>query len=178
MLLTADGLTGPQIAERVGCAEPTVIKWRWQYAKCGLAGLDDAPRPGGPKTVLTDEVIAEILAARVTPPPEALTAQRVTHWSSRRLADWLRRSRQITISHDSITRLRRRFCLRPHRTERFRFSADPAREAKVRDVVGLYLNPPDNAVVVCADEKSQCQGPGALPADPADAHRHSRAAGS
>ena len=86
VLLAAEGLTGPQIAERVGCTEPTVIKWRRQYAGAGLAGLEDAPRPGGPRTVLTDEAISEILSATVTPPPEALRAAGVTHWSSRRLA--------------------------------------------------------------------------------------------
>src|SRR4249919_1092051 len=74
VLLAADGLTGPQIAERVGCTEPTVVKWRRQYAQEGLAGLEDAPRPGGPRTVLTDEAISEILSATVTPPPQALRA--------------------------------------------------------------------------------------------------------
>jgi transposase len=157
VLLAANGLTGPQIAERVGCTEPTVVKWRRQYAEDGLAGLADAPRPGGPKTVLTDKAISEILSATVTPPPDSLQAMGVTHWSSRRLADWLRRSRKIEVSHDSITRLWRRFCLQPHRSEGFKFSTDPQLEAKVTDVVGLYLNPPENAVVVCVDEKSQCQ---------------------
>jgi transposase len=157
VLLSADGLTGPQIARRVGCTEPTVIKWRRQYAEDGLAGLEDAPRPGGPKSVLTEAAIAEILSATVTPPPGSLQAMGVTHWSSRRLADWLRRNKKLDVSHDSITRLWRRFCLQPHRTEGFRFSTDPQLEAKVRDVVGLYLHPPENAVVVCVDEKSQCQ---------------------
>jgi transposase len=157
VLLAADGLTGAQIAQRAGCTEPTVIKWRRQYAEAGLAGLEDAPRPGGPKTVLTDEAVCEILAATVTPPPESLQAQGVTHWSSRRLAAWLRRTRKITVSHDSISRLWRKFCLQPHRTEGFKFSTDPLLEAKVRDVVGLYLEPPENAVVVCVDEKSQIQ---------------------
>jgi transposase len=157
VLLSAEGLTGPEIAERVGCSEPTVVKWRSQYARSGLAGLEDALRPGGPKTVLTEEAIAEILSATVTPPPESLRAMGVTHWSSRRLADWLRRTSKLQVSHDSISRLWRRFCLQPHRTEGFKFSTDPQLEAKVRDVVGLYLNPPDNAVVVCIDEKSQCQ---------------------
>ena len=157
VLLAADGLTGPQIAERVGCTEPTVVKWRRQYAGAGLAGLEDAPRPGGPKTVMTDEAIAEILPATVTPPPEALRDQGFTHWSARRLADWLRREKKLAVSHDSITRLWRRFCLQPHRTEGFKFSTDPQLDAKVRDVVGLYLAPPENAVVVCVDEKSQCQ---------------------
>ncbi|HEV8274663.1 MAG TPA: IS630 family transposase [Streptosporangiaceae bacterium] len=157
VLLSADGLTGPQIAGRVGCTEPTVVKWRRQYAEGGLAGLEDAPRPGGPKRVLTDQAIAEILSATVTPPPEALAARGVTHWSSRRLAGWLRQNRKITVSHDSISRLWRRFCLAPHRTEGFKFSTDPQLEARITDVVGLYLNPPDNAVVVCVDEKSQVQ---------------------
>jgi len=141
VLLAADGLTGPQIAERVGCTEPTVIKWRRQYAGDGLAGLEDAPRPGGPRTVLTDEAISEILSATVTPPPQALRAAGVTHWSSRRLAGWLRRAKGIEVSHDSIARLWRRFCLQPHRTEGFKFSTDPQLDAKVRDVVGLYLHP-------------------------------------
>jgi transposase len=157
VLLAADGLTGPQIAERVGCTEPTVVKWRRQYATDGLAGLEDAPRPGGPRTVLTDEAIGEILSATVTPPPQSLRAAGMTHWSSRRLADWLCRAKGLQVSHDSIARLWRRFCLAPHRTEGFKFSTDPQLEAKVADVVGLYLHPPDNAVVVCVDEKSQCQ---------------------
>ena len=157
VLLSADGLTGPQIAERVGCSEPTVVKWRAQYAAAGLGGLADAPRPGGPRTVLTDAVIAEILSATVTPPPGALAELGVTHWSARRLADWLARTRKIQVSHDSIVRLWRRFCLQPHQTEGFKFSTDPQLEAKVRDVVGLYLRPPENAVVVCVDEKTQCQ---------------------
>jgi len=143
--------------------EPTVIKWRRQYAQSGLAGLEDAPRPGGPKTVLTDDVVCEILATTVTPPPESLQAAGVTHWSSRRLAGWLHRAKGISVSHDSISVLWRKFCLQPHRTEGFKFSTDPQLEAKVRDVVGLYLAPPENAVVVCVDEKTQTRpwtGPG------------------
>ncbi len=134
-----------------------MIKWRRQYAEAGLAGLEDAPRPGGPKTVLTAAAISEILAATVTPPPEALRERGITHWSSRRLAGWLAREKKIKVSHDSISRLWRRFCLQPHRTEGFKFSTDPLLAVKVRDVVGLYLHPPDNAVVVCVDEKTQCQ---------------------
>lgn len=141
VLLAADGLTGPQIAERVGCTEPTVVKWRRQYAEAGLAGLEDAPRPGGPKTVLTDEAIAEILSATVTPPPEALAEDGITHWSARRLSAWLAREKKMKVSHDSIARLWRGFCLQPHRTEGFKFSTDPRLEAKLRDVVGLYLDP-------------------------------------
>ncbi len=105
VLLAAEGLTGPQIAGRAGCTEPTVVKWRRQYAEAGLAGLQDAPRPGGPRTVLTDAAVSEILPATVTPPPESLRAAGVTHWSARRLADWLRRTKGIKASHDTITRL-------------------------------------------------------------------------
>jgi len=157
VLLSEQGLTGPAIAERVGCTEPTVISWRRRYAESGLAGLEDALRPGGPVRVMTAEVAAQILADTVTPPPQALRAQGVTHWSARRLADWLARHRGIHASHDSIAALWRRFCLQPHRVEGFKFSTDPELEAKIRDVVGLYLDPPEGAVVVCVDEKSQIQ---------------------
>ena len=157
VLMAADGLTGAQIAERAGCTEPTVVKWRRQYAERGLAGLEDAPRPGGPRRVLADEVVCDILTATVTPPPESLRAAGVTHWSSRRLADWLLRAKGMSVSHDSITILWRKFCLQPHRTEGFKFSAGPQLEAKVRDVAGLYLAPPQNAVVICVDEKPQIQ---------------------
>ena len=157
VLLAEQGLTGPQIAERVGCTEPTVITWRRRYAESGLAGLEDAHRPGGPVTVMTLEVTAEVLAATVTPPPQALRDRGRTHWSARRLADWLARHRGIRVSHDSIAALWRRFCLAPHRVEGFKFSTDPELEAKIRDVVGLYLDAPKGAVVVCLDEKSQIQ---------------------
>jgi len=157
VLSSAQGLTGPQIAERVGCTEPTVILWRRRYAERGIAGLDDAPRPGGPVSVLTPEVITQVLADTVSPPPESLRAQGVTHWSARRLADWLGWRRGITISHDRIATLWRKFCLQPHRVEGFKFSTDPELDAKILDVVGIYLDPPKGAVVVCVDEKSQIQ---------------------
>src|SRR3954462_13095831 len=157
VLLSEQGLTGPEIAERVGCTEPTVVMWRRGDAEGGLAGLADAPRPGGPVRVMTPEVIAQVLADSVTAPPEALQAQGVTHWSARRLADWRARHRGIHASHDSIAALWRRFCLQPHRSEGFKFSTDPQLEAKIRDVVGLYLDPPEGAVVVCVDEKSRIQ---------------------
>jgi len=136
VLLAAAGLTGAQIAERAGCSEPTVIKWRRQYAERGLAGLEDAPRPGGPKTVLTEAVVCQILSATVTPPPESLRAAGVTRWSSRRLADWLEQARGVRVSHDSITVLWRKFRLQPHRTEGFTFCTGPQLEARVRDVAG------------------------------------------
>jgi transposase len=157
VLLAAGGLTGAQIAALTGCTEPTVIKWRRQYAGAGLAGLEDARRPGGPRTVLTDDVVGVILAATVMRPPPALAGPGVRQWSSRRLADWLRRSHDISVSHDSISRLWRRFGLHPHATGGFRFSTDPELDARVTDVLGLYLNPPDNAVVICVGRESQGQ---------------------
>src|SRR5258708_28882562 len=83
VLLAAEGMTGPQIAERVGCTEPTVVKWRRQYAEDGLAGLEDAPRPGGPKTVLTGQEISDILSPTGTPPPDALQTAGVAQWPLR-----------------------------------------------------------------------------------------------
>jgi transposase len=153
VLLSADGLTGPQIAERVGCTEPTVVMWRRRFAEEGLAGLEDRPRPGGPRRTVTDAVRDEVLAATLTPPPAELG---VTHWSSRLLADWLGRE-GTPVSHDSVARVWRRFGIQPWRSETFKFSTDPQLEAKIRDVVGLYLNPPEKAVVLCVDEKSQVQ---------------------
>src|SRR3954470_5405261 len=100
VLLSEQGLSGPAIAERVGCTEPTVVLWRKRYAERGLAGLDDAPRPGGPVTVMTPQVQAQVLADTVTPPPEALQAQGVTHWWARRLADWLPKHRDHTGGHE------------------------------------------------------------------------------
>jgi transposase len=153
VLLSRQGLSGPEIAERVGCSEPTVVLWRNRYATEGLAGLDERARRPPPATAVTDQVRDEILTATLTTPPPELG---VTHWSSRRLADWLQR-RGTRVSHDSISRLWRRFGIQPWRCETFKFSTDPELEAKLRDVVGLYLNPPDKAVVLCVDEKSQVQ---------------------
>jgi hypothetical protein len=131
-----------------------VVKWRRQYAESGLTGLEDAPRPGGPRRVLTDEVVCQILAATVTP-PESLRGGRADTLVE--LADWLNQARGISVSHDSIMVLWRGFCLQPHRTEGFKFSTDLQLDAKVRDVAGLHLEPPQNAIVVCVDEKPQIQ---------------------
>jgi transposase len=137
VLLSTQGLTGPEIAERVGCTEPTVVLWRRRFAEEGLVGLDDRTRTPPPATTVTDEVRDEILSVTLSRPPAELG---ITHWSSRLLADWLRRS-GTAVSHDSISRLWRRFGIQPWRCETFKFSTDPQLEAKVRDVVGLYLNP-------------------------------------
>jgi transposase len=153
VLLSAQGLTGPQIAERVECTEPTVVLWRGRFAQQGLAGLEDRPRKPPPRTTLTDEVRDEILTATLTRPPAELG---ITHWSIRLLAGWLRRG-GTAVSHDSIIRLWRQFGIQPWRCETFKFSTDPELEAKIRDVVGLYLNPPQNAVVLSVDENSKAK---------------------
>jgi transcriptional regulator with XRE-family HTH domain len=147
LLLAAQGVSNIEIARQVGCSRPTVILWRQRYTQAGLDGLGDQPRPGRPQTVRADRR-AEILAATLTPPPQHLG---VTHWSTRLLAD------QLGVSHNTIARVWRDYDLKPWQTETFKFSTDPKLEAKIRDVVGLYLDPPERAVVVCLDEKSQIQ---------------------
>ncbi|CAN5318306.1 IS630-like element ISMsm5 family transposase [soil metagenome] len=147
VLLSADGCSGVEIAERVGCSPPTVVAWRRRYAERGLAGLQDAPRSGRPPTV-DDAKRYEILARTLTPPPPELG---ITHWSCRLLG------RRMGLSHMTIARLWREYCLQPWRWQTFKFSTDPELEAKVRDVVGLYLHPPEGAIVLSVDEKSQIQ---------------------
>jgi DNA-binding CsgD family transcriptional regulator len=147
LLLAAEGLSNTDIAGLVGCSRPTVILWRHRYTQAGLAGLGDRPRSGRPQTVRRDRR-AEILATTLSPPPEHLG---VTHWSSRLLAD------QLGCSHSTVARVWAEHDLKPWRTETFKFSTDPQLEAKVRDVVGLYLDPPERAIVVCVDEKAQIQ---------------------
>src|SRR5918995_5748720 len=139
-------------AARVGCAEPTVVMWRSRFAARGLAGLDDAPRSGKPATI-SQEVRDEILSITLTEPPVELG---VTHWSSRLLADRLRREGK-PVSHATVARVWKHFGIQPHRSGTFKFSTDPELEAKVRDIVGLYLDPPAKAIVLCVDEKSQIQ---------------------
>jgi transposase len=144
VLLAADGVPVKEIVARVGVSKPTVIGWKRRYAAEGVGGLEDRPKPGRPRHV--DEVA--VVLATLEPPPERLG---VTHWSSRLLGD------QCGISHVWVSRIWKRWGLQPWRTETFKFSTDPELEAKVRDVVGLYLAPPDKAVVLCVDEKSQVQ---------------------
>ena len=152
VLLAADGVPGKQIAALVGCAEPTVVMWRSRFAERGLTGLVDAPRSGKPATI-GQAVRDEILSITLTEPPVDLG---ITHWSSRLLADRLRREGK-PVSHATVARVWKHFGIQPHRFGTFKFSTDPELEAKVRDIVGLYLDPPDKAVVLCVDEKSQIQ---------------------
>lgn len=144
VLAVAGGAGTSETARLVGVSRPTVIKWRDRFAAMGLSGLDDEPRGGRPKTV--DD--AAIIAATLEPPPAKLG---VTHWSSRLLG------RYLGIGDATVARAWRKYGIKPWRRETFKFSTDPELEAKVHDVVGLYLNPPTNAVVLCVDEKSQIQ---------------------
>ena len=144
VLLAGDGLGTSDIVERVGVSKPTVIGWRKRFTAHGVAGLEDIPKPGRPRTV--DD--AAVLQATLEPPPEHLG---VTHWSTRLLAE------RLGISNFTVATVWRRWGLQPWRRETFKFSTDPELEAKIRDVVGLYLNPPEKAVVLSVDEKSQIQ---------------------
>jgi transposase len=144
VLLAAEGLPNAEIGRRVGMTRQTVIAWRARYERSGIGGLADAPRSGRPRTV--DH--AAIVSATLKPPPKSLG---VTHWSSRLLA------RKLKLGDATVTRAWREYGVQPWRAETFKFSTDPELVAKVTDVVGLYLAPPENAVVLCVDEKSQIQ---------------------
>jgi transposase len=144
VLLAADGLGTNEIVRRTGVSKPTVIAWKKRYAAEGTGGLADRPKPGKPR--VTDDV--GIVLATLEPPPERLG---ITHWSSRLLAA------ELGLSNVKVAKVWREYGLQPWRSESFKFSTDPQLEAKLRDVVGLYLNPPDKAVVLCVDEKSQVQ---------------------
>ena len=145
VLLADAGVGTNEIVHRVGVSKPTVIAWKKRYAAEGIAGLEDRPKPGRPAQV--DEVA--VVLVTLEPPPQKLG---VTHWSSRLLADHLG-----GISNVWVARIWRKWGLQPWRRETFKFSTDPELEAKVRDIVGLYLYPPDKAVVLSIDEKSQIQ---------------------
>ena len=144
VLLAAQGVPNAEIGRRVGVSRPTVIQWRNRYEAGGISALDDLDRSGRPPVI--DDVA--VVVATIQAPPEALG---VTHWSARLLG------KHLGISFASVARIWREWNLQPWRRETFKFSTDPELDAKVRDVVGLYLNPPDKAVVVCIDEKSQIQ---------------------
>ncbi len=144
VLLAADGESNTAIAAKVGMSRPTVLAWRERYQAKGLAGLEDEPRSGRPRQIDRAKVIATTLA----PPPDKYG---VTHWSSRLLAA------RLGIDHATVARAWVEYGVQPWRSETFKFSTDPELVAKVCDVVGLYLQPPENAVVLCVDEKSQIQ---------------------
>jgi transposase len=144
VLAVASGAGVSGTARTLGVSRPTVLKWRDRFAADGIEGLADRPRSGRPKTI--DD--AQIIAATLQPPPAKLA---VTHWSSRLLA------RYLGIGDATVARAWRAYRVQPWRQDTFKFSTDPQLEGKVRDIVGLYLDPPENAIVLCVDEKSQIQ---------------------
>jgi transposase len=145
VLLMAHGLSGVEIAERIGYTVVQVSRIRRRYAEGGLAGLADRPKAGRPPTVSARKR-AQIVALTLKPPGPGLT-----HWTSRDLA------RRAGVSHTTVHRIWHAHALKPHRVSTFKFTTDPAAEEKIHDVVGLYLEPPTNAVVVSLDEKTQIQ---------------------
>lgn len=145
VLKSASGQSNTEIATQLGLTQHTVGKWRARYIASGLDGLLDEPRPGAPRTV-TDEQVDRVMTLTLETVPED-----ATHWSTRELA------RRTGLSQSTVSRIWRAFSLKPHRTETFKISKDPLFIEKVRDVVGLYLNPPDRALVLAVDEKSQIQ---------------------
>jgi len=164
VLRCADGGSIQRIADELGVAIMTVRLWRSRYAEAGIGGLGDAPRPGHPPT-WTREDRDRVQALAMGPPPDGQT-----HWSVRELA------KRTGMSPTTVHRVWRERGLQPHRTETFKFSTDPALEAKVRDVVGLYLDPPDGAIVLSVDEKTQIQAldrtQPMLPMRPGQVERH------
>lgn len=145
VLKAADGMSNLRIAEKLETTRMTVAKWRDRYAAQGVNGLLDEPRPGRPREI-GDGKIEEIVERTLHSKPRG-----ATHWSRRLLA------KELGVSPATVNRVWRAFGLQPHRSETFTLSNDPMFIEKVRDVVGLYMSPPKNAVVLCVDEKSQIQ---------------------
>jgi transposase len=145
VLGAADGDLNKDIAARLGCNPATVTKWRNRFAEQRLDGLHDEPRPGAPRKITDEDVERVIVSTLEDKPADA------THWSTRSMAA------KVGLSQTAVSRIWRAFGLEPGETEDFKLSPDPQFIDKVRDVVGLYLNPPDAAVVFCVDEKTQIQ---------------------
>ena len=145
VLLCAEGRNNSEIARMVGMTAGTVGRWRSRFAEGRLKGLSDLDKPGGPRK-FGDDAIEELLVRTLEEQPRG-----ATHWSTRTAA------KASGMSHSTVGRVWRALGLKPHRSETFQLSTDPHFIEKVRDVVGLYMNPPDNALVLCVDEKSQIQ---------------------
>jgi len=145
VLLAAEGFENKEIAHRTGAVENTVGKWRRRFARERLNGLYDEPRSGRPREIGDDEITETIRLTLETTPRDA------THWSLRSMAH------AVDHSPSTIHRIWRAFGLQPHRAENFKLSTDPLFVEKVRDIVGLYMAPPEHALVLCVDEKSQIQ---------------------
>jgi transposase len=146
VLACAEGATNVAVAEQLGIWPQTVAKWRGRFVAERLEGLSDEPRPGRPRTISDGQVEAVIVATLEQPPPD-----HDTHWSTRSMA------RPTGMNQTAISRIWRAFGLKPHLEQTWKLSADPQFIDKVRDIVGLYLDPPERALVLCVDEKSQIQ---------------------
>jgi transposase len=146
VLACAEGQTNQAVAEQLGIWPQTVAKWRGRFVRQRLEGLSDEPRPGRPRTISDTQVEQVITKTLEEPPPH-----HDTHWSTRSMA------RATGMSQTAISRIWRAFGLKPHLTETWKLSTDPQFIDKVRDIVGLYLDPPEAALVLCVDEKSQIQ---------------------
>jgi transposase len=145
VLASGEGASNVAVAQRTGVTPQTVAKWRERFIERGVAGLLDEPRPGAPRTVTDADVERVIVATLETRPPDA------THWSTRSMAA------HTGLSASTVRRIWSVFGLQPHRVETWKLSRDPQFIDKVRDVVGLYLDPPERALVLGVDEKSQIQ---------------------
>jgi transposase len=145
VLAAASGLSNSEIARQLGIHRSVATRWRNRFAVDRLDGLLDEPRPGRPRTISDAQVEAVIVKTLETTPRDA------THWSTRSMA------KEVGLTQTAVTRIWRAFGLQPHRQDAWKLSKDPLFIDKVRDVVGLYLNPPERAVVLCVDEKSQIQ---------------------
>jgi transposase len=145
VLACAEGLDNKDIADRLDINTATVGKWRRRFLDLRLDGLADEPRPGAPRTI-TDEIVERVITKTLEEKPRT-----ATHWSTRRMAE------AVGLSQTAISRVWRAFGLKPHLSETFKLSTDPFFVEKVRDVVGLYMNPPEHAIVLSVDEKSQVQ---------------------
>ena len=145
VLACADGLDNKQVAAKLGIVPATVGKWRRRFVERRMDGLLDEPRPGGPRSISDEQIEAVIVATLERTPKDA------THWSRASMAA------ETGLSRSTIGRIWREFRLKPHLVETFKLSSDPLFIEKVRDVVGLYLDPPERALVLCVDEKSGIQ---------------------
>jgi len=145
VLTCAEGLTNVEVAGRLGINRSTVGKWRNRFIESRLDGLHDEPRPGAPRSIGDDDVEAVIVKTLEETPTDA------THWSTRSMA------KATGMSQSAVSRIWRAFGLKPHLVDSFKLSPDPQFVDKVRDIVGLYVNPPEGALVLCVDEKSQIQ---------------------
>jgi transposase len=145
VLALADGKTGKVVAREARTSQVTVSHWRSRFLEGRISGLVDAPKTGRPRTI-ADERIEQVVVSTLEEKPA-----NATHWSTRDMA------KLMGLSHTTISRIWKAFRLQPHRSGNFKLSKDPEFVPKVRDVVGLYLNPPENALVLCVDEKSQIQ---------------------